>query len=150
MTIILGPHKFNLLATINHYGLSLCLGHNTTSVKCCEKLSIVTTTKWLSMKWLIPITPQMACIIIYKFITLWVLTTNVRWELSHSHGVGTSSPSYRRDSQIRGPLTACCKPAGIFNRLPEVLYVFEHFMQYLLIHASYTLVVFWHISKMPP
>ena len=32
-----------------------------------------------------------------------------------------------------------------------MLYVFEHKMQYLLIHAPYTcLVVFWHMSNMYP
>ena len=33
----------------------------------------------------------------------------------------------------------------------QVLYVFEHKMQFLLIHASFTrIVVFWHIGNVPP
>ena len=50
-----------------------------------------------------------------------------------------------------GALAAFREPAGSYNRLLDVLYVFEHKMQYLLIHAPYTrIVVFWHISNMPP
>ena len=41
---------------------------------------------------------------------------------------------------------ACHKPAGSHNRLLNVLYVFEHKMQYILIWAPYAcIVVFWHI-----
>ena len=36
---------------------------------------------------------------------------------------------------MRAPLAACCELMGSYNRLPEVLYVFEHKSQYLLIHA---------------
>ena len=49
-------------------------------------------------------------------------------------------------SQMRAPLEACREPAGSYNRLLDVLYVFEHKTQYLLIHAPYTrIVIFWHI-----
>ena len=44
----------------------------------------------------------------------------------------------RRVSQIRPPLAVCREPAGNYNRLPDMLYVFEHKTQYLLIHAPYT------------
>ena len=48
-------------------------------------------------------------------------------------------------------LAACRKPAGSCNTLFEMLYVFEHKTLDLLIHAPYTrIVVFWHISYMPP
>ena len=48
------------------------------------------------------------------------------------------------------PLAACRKPAGKLWQLSNVLYVFEHKTQYLLIHAPYTrIVVFWHISNIP-
>ena len=47
----------------------------------------------------------------------------------------------RRVSQIRAPLAACHEPARIYNKLHEVLYVFEHKTQYLLIHASCTHIV---------
>ena len=51
---------------------------------------------------------------------------------------------------MRMPLVACREPAGSYNRLLEVLYVFEHKMQYLLSYDSYTfIVVFWHIGNMP-
>ena len=52
---------------------------------------------------------------------------------------------------MRAPQAACREPAGTYNRLREVLYVFEHKTQYLLIHAPYTrIVVIWHISNIPP
>ena len=38
-------------------------------------------------------------------------------------------------------LVACRKLVGDCNRLPEVLYVFEHKMWYFLIHAPYTHIV---------
>ena len=54
-------------------------------------------------------------------------------------------------SQMRAPLAACRKPVGRYNRLSYILYVSEHEMQNLLIHAPYThIVVFWHISNMSP
>ena len=49
-------------------------------------------------------------------------------------------------SQMRDPLEDCREPAWSYNRLLDVLYVFEHKTQYLLIHAPYTrIVIFWHI-----
>ena len=51
---------------------------------------------------------------------------------------------------MQAPLTACFEPAGKLWQLCKVLYVFEHKMQYLLIHAPCTcIVVFWHISNIP-
>ena len=41
----------------------------------------------------------------------------------------------RRVSQIRAPLAAFREPAGRHNRLLDVLYVFKHKPQYILIHA---------------
>ena len=39
----------------------------------------------------------------------------------------------------------------VITRLLELLYVFEHKTQYLLIRAPYTcIVVFWRISNTPP
>ena len=41
--------------------------------------------------------------------------------------------------------------AGVQNKKPSVLYVFEHKTKKNLIHASYTrTVAFWHISNIPP
>ena len=49
------------------------------------------------------------------------------------------------------PLAAYREPAGSYIRLLKLLYVFERKMQYLLIYATYTrIVVFWHISNIPP
>ena len=54
-------------------------------------------------------------------------------------------------SQMRAPLAACREPAGKLWQLCEVLYVFEHKTQYLLIRAPFTrIVVFWHIGNVPP
>ena len=48
-------------------------------------------------------------------------------------------------------LAACRELAGDCNKLREVLYVLEHKMWYVLIHAPYThIVVFLHISNTPP
>ena len=45
---------------------------------------------------------------------------------------------------------ACHELTGDYNRLPEMLHVFEHKMQYILIHAACTrIVVFWQISDIP-
>ena len=50
-----------------------------------------------------------------------------------------------------GAPTACREPVESYNRLLDGLYVFEHKTQYLLIRVPYTcIVLFWHISNMPP
>ena len=52
---------------------------------------------------------------------------------------------------MRVSLAACRELVGSYNRLPEVPYVSEHKTQYLSVHDPYTpIVVFWHISNMPP
>ena len=57
----------------------------------------------------------------------------------------------RRVSKMRAPLAACRKLAGSYNRLVDVLHVFEHKTQCFLSPCSYTrIVVFWHISNMLP
>ena len=54
-------------------------------------------------------------------------------------------------SQMWAPLAACREPAGKLRQLYKVLYVFEHKMQYLLIHVPFSrIVVFWHIGNVPP
>ena len=54
-------------------------------------------------------------------------------------------------SQMRAPLAACRELAGKLWQLCNVLYVFEHKRQYILIHAPFTrIVVFWHIGNVPP
>ena len=52
---------------------------------------------------------------------------------------------------MRAPQAACREPAGELWQLCKVSHVFEHQMQYLLIHAPFNrTVVFWHISNVPP
>ena len=36
-TVMLGPLKFNLQATIDHHGPSIDSGHYTASINCCKK-----------------------------------------------------------------------------------------------------------------
>ena len=46
---------------------------------------------------------------------------------------------------------ACSEPAGSYDKTTRTAICFEHKTQYLLIRAPYTLiVVFWHISNIPP
>ena len=46
---------------------------------------------------------------------------------------------------------ACREPAGSYDKTTWTAICFEHKMQYLLIRAPYTrIVVFWHISSIPP
>ena len=51
MTVVLGLHKFSVLATIDHDGPSLYSGHYTTSINCCND------SKLRGLIWLIPKTP---------------------------------------------------------------------------------------------
>ena len=61
------------------------------------------------------------------------------------------SSDKRLVSQMRAPLAASREPAGKLWQLCQVLYIFEHKMQYLLIHASFTrIAVFWHIDNKSP
>ena len=39
-TVMLGPLKFNLRATIDHHGASIHSGHYTASINCCKKKTI--------------------------------------------------------------------------------------------------------------
>ena len=46
---------------------------------------------------------------------------------------------------------ACREPAGSYDKATRTAICFEHKTQYLLIRAPYThIVVFWHISTIPP
>ena len=46
---------------------------------------------------------------------------------------------------------ACSEPAGSYDKTTRTAICFEHKTQYLLIRAPYThIVVFWHISNIPP
>ena len=56
-------------------------------------------------------------------------------------GVRLTSHTNKRVSQMRAPLAACHEPGGSYDRLLEVLYVFEHKMQYDFIHAPYARIM---------
>ena len=56
-------------------------------------------------------------------------------------------------SHVRAPLGACREPAGSYDKTTRTPICFEHKKkpQYLLIRVPYTrIVVFWHISNIPP
>ena len=49
------------------------------------------------------------------------------------------------------PQAACREPAESYDKTTRTAICFEHKTQYLLIRAPYTrIVVFWHISNIPP
>ena len=52
-TVRLGPLKFSLPATIDHFGPSIDSGHYTASINCCKKHAIATITKLRSLELLI-------------------------------------------------------------------------------------------------
>ena len=53
--------------------------------------------------------------------------------------------------RYRRPQAACREPAGSYDKTTRTAMCFEHKTQYLLIRALCThIVVFWHISNMPP
>ena len=91
-TIVLGPHRFSLLATIDHHGPSINSGHYTTSVNCCKKHSIAMTAKLRSLKCFIQKTPLLRMLL---FINLYsrYWTGLGGWGIYNPHGAGTSSLS---------------------------------------------------------
>ena len=85
------------------------------------------------------------------------LLSIIKLDLESLYGVIDQFPNYwksssnRLVSQMRATLVAYLEPAGKLWQLCKVLYVLEHKMQYILIHAPYTRIgVFWHISNIPP
>ena len=50
---------------------------------------------------------------------------------------------------MQAPLAACRELAVDYNILSELLYVFEHKTQNILIYAPYAFVVFWHVRNIP-
>ena len=84
-TVMLGPLKFKLRATIDHHGPSIHSGDYTASINCCEKKhSIATTTK----------TPLLHMLYFINWLHYEFWTRTGGWEFHCSHGAGTSSPSY--------------------------------------------------------
>ena len=76
-----------------------------------------------------------------------MVLTKLSWNIPFSAPEGAPQCNTRA-SQMPRPLAACRESAGSYNRLPDVLYVFEYKTQYFVIHAPYTrIVVFWHINN---
>ena len=87
-TVRLGPLKFSLRATIDHYGPSIHSGHYTASINCCKKKKkkpfycndhIITEFGIIDSK-----NSSTAYVILYELIDTWVLNSNRRvgvWSL---------------------------------------------------------------------
>ena len=76
-TVMLGPLKFSLRATIYHHGPSIHSGHYTASINCCkENHSIARITLLRSLKLLIAKSSSTAYVILYELSDLWVLDSN--------------------------------------------------------------------------
>ena len=105
-TVMLGPLKFNLQATIDHHGPSIDSGHYTASINCCKKHSIATITKLRSSELLIK-TPLLHILYYINGLTHGFWTRTGGWEFDRSHGAGTSSPSHWQQVEEQAP-----KPVG--------------------------------------
>ena len=92
-TVMLGPLKFNLQATIDHHGPSIDSGHYTASINCCKKHSIATITKLRSLGLLMK-TPLLHILYYINGLTHDFWTRTGGWEFDRSHGAGKSSPSH--------------------------------------------------------
>ena len=66
--IMLGPHRFSLLATIDHHGPSINSGHYTTSVNCCKKTFYCNDSKINEFEMFYTKNSLTAYVIIYEFI----------------------------------------------------------------------------------
>ena len=69
MTVVLGLHKFNLQATIDHHGPSMYSGHYTASINCCKRTfncndSYITEFEMIDTK-----NSCTADVVMYKIIT---------------------------------------------------------------------------------
>ena len=76
-TVMLGPLKFNLQATIDHHGPSIDSGHYTASINCCKKTFYCNDHKITEFG----ITDKnsfTAYIVLYKWIDTWFLDSNRR------------------------------------------------------------------------
>ena len=75
-----------------------------------------------------------------------ILTRRVEWSW-----VRSDPGSQRSDRSWNRAQAACREPAEGYDKTTRTAICFEHKTQYLLIRAPYTrIVVFWHISKIPP
>ena len=102
-TVMLGPLKFNLQATIDHHGPSIDSGHYTASINCCKKKhSIATITKLRSLELLIK-TPLLHILYYINGLTHDFWTRTGGWEFDRSHGAGTSSSSHWQQVEEQAP-----------------------------------------------
>ena len=77
-TVMLGPLKFSLRATINHHWLSIHSGHYTTSTNCCKKTFYRNDNKITEFEIIESKNSSAAYVILYELIDLWVLDSNRR------------------------------------------------------------------------
>ena len=101
-TVMFGPLKFSLRATIDHHGPSIHSGHYTASINCCKKKhSIATMTQLRSLELLIAKTPLLHMLYYMNWLTYEFWTRTGGWEFDRSHGAGISSPSHSHDNRSR-------------------------------------------------
>ena len=82
-TVMLGPLKFNLQATIDHHGPSIDSGHYTASINCCKKTFYCNDHK-ITEFGTTDKNSSTAYIVLYKWIDTWFLDSNRRvgvWSL---------------------------------------------------------------------
>ena len=136
-TVMLGPLKFNLQATIDHHGPSIDSGHYTASINCCKKHSIATITKLRSSELLIK-TPLLHILYYTNGLTHDFWTRTAGWEFDHSHGAGTSSPSHWQQVEEQAP-----KPVGwtmcfLLMTLVPVQKLCVNIYVYICVYIPYT------------
>ena len=85
-TVMLGPLKFNLQATIDHHGPSIDSGHYTASINCCKKTFYCNDYK-ITEFGITDKNSSTAYIVLYKWIDTWFLDSDRR--------VGVSSLPWR-------------------------------------------------------
>ena len=82
-TVMLGPLKFNLQATIDHHGPSIDSGHYTASINCCKKTFYCNDHK-ITEFGITDKNTSTAYIVLYKWIDTWFLDSDRRvgvWSL---------------------------------------------------------------------
>ena len=82
-TVMLGPLKFNLQATIDHHGPSIDSGHYTASINCCKKTFYCNDHK-ITEFGITDKNSSTAYIVLYKWIDTWFLDSDRRvgvWSL---------------------------------------------------------------------
>ena len=106
-TVRLGPLKFSLRATIDHYGPSIHPGHYTASINCCKKHFIAMITQLQNLELLTAETLLLHMLFYMNWLTHDFWTQTGGWEFDPSHGIDTSSPSHWQQVEEQVP-----KPVG--------------------------------------